>query len=281
MCCTMPVFISGFLFFRNFDNHKWNTKISKRLKTLVIPYFLWNCITCILWYIVYTVLGKDYLTDENIPLNTVDAIINIFKYSPLWYLYDLFLYGLLSPIIYILLRKKTLAIFVLLLSSTLIILNSFTYFSPLYWLPVFMLGGFFGTYNKDYFSNEASFLTTPTLFLWITVFIIQVFFQHYTLITILRITAPFFVVACYNTFERCIHIKTHHIYKYSFFLYASHYVFLCVGQHMCISYLGQDRYAILIAATVVPFLVIILCITLAYMLENKLSNIYSILSGNR
>lgn len=105
MCCTMPVFISGFLFFRNFDNHKWNTKISKRLKTLVIPYFLWNCITCILWYIVYTVLGKDYLTNENIPLNTVDAIINIFKYSPLWYLYDLFLYGLLSPIIYITAKK--------------------------------------------------------------------------------------------------------------------------------------------------------------------------------
>ena len=109
---AMPVFfiMSGFLFFANVD--VWNikvykTKIMRRFKTLLIPYLIWNLLMAIklktfswsMFWVYWAPAGIqiDWLGQEQM----MTAPANM----PLWFLRDLIVVSLLTPIIYILIRK--------------------------------------------------------------------------------------------------------------------------------------------------------------------------------
>ena len=56
-------FISGFLFFVNFQEWSWDNykrKIHSRVRTLIIPYILWNIVPFLL--LVLTMLGGGYIS---------------------------------------------------------------------------------------------------------------------------------------------------------------------------------------------------------------------------
>ena len=128
-CIAVPTYfmISGFLFFGNFKEFTWNgyfTKIKKRIKSLVIPYIIWNVIVwlafllknvhavyddCATWNDVLTYLSNTnirflwdfaYLGENKYPWlcwTTYDtAPINI----PLWFLRDLIVVTVCSPLIF-------------------------------------------------------------------------------------------------------------------------------------------------------------------------------------
>lgn len=125
-------FISGFLFFLNFQEWSWNgykKKIGSRIKTLLIPYILWNLIPFLL------IVGKSLICDisngnpttETLAFfsNNIWRIFYVFhewegSYTdwlgnqlsssaplnvPLWFIRDLFVISLLTPIIYIAIRR--------------------------------------------------------------------------------------------------------------------------------------------------------------------------------
>ena len=125
-------FISGFLFFSNFNDWSWNgyrKKIGSRIKTLLIPYLLWNLIPFLL------IVGKCLICDISNGNPTTDTLAffsdNIWRifyvfhewessstdwlgnplYStaplniPLWFIRDLFIISLLTPIIYFAVTK--------------------------------------------------------------------------------------------------------------------------------------------------------------------------------
>ncbi len=104
--------MSGYLFFKDADKavdlayfaKKWKRRIS----SLLIPFLLWNTI----YYIIYVIIGKAG-TDANSLFNGV--ILN--RYNPVfWYLRELLVLTVLTPIIYILLKSKNAALSVLCLS---------------------------------------------------------------------------------------------------------------------------------------------------------------------
>lgn len=104
--------MSGYLFFKDSDRivdlayfvKKWK----KRISSLLIPFLLWNTI----YYIIYVIIGKAG-TDANSLFNGV--ALN--KYNPVfWYLRELLVLTVLTPIIYILLKNKNAALSVLCLS---------------------------------------------------------------------------------------------------------------------------------------------------------------------
>ena len=105
---VVPVFfvISGYLFFANV--REWNMsvycqKMRRRLKTLLLPYLLWNLLMALklhafswdmLWvYDTHAGMQTDWLGCEN----WMTAPANM----PLWFLRDLMVVSLLTPIIYI------------------------------------------------------------------------------------------------------------------------------------------------------------------------------------
>lgn len=109
---AMPTFfvMSGYLFFANVT--EWNAKtylgkLRRRVKTLLIPYIVWNLLMAIklrtfslnIFWAFWTEAGKqiDWLGHEQL----MTAPANM----PLWFLRDLMVMALLSPIIYIGIRK--------------------------------------------------------------------------------------------------------------------------------------------------------------------------------
>ena len=92
--------ISGYLFFANvekFTKEVYLQKIRRRIKTLLIPYIIWNLLMVIK-------LKDFYLSFFWKPANL-----------PLWFLRDLMIVTLLTPIIYIVVKKIGWWIFVILL----------------------------------------------------------------------------------------------------------------------------------------------------------------------
>ena len=109
---AMPVFfiISGYLFFANvvqWNANVYKQKMLRRFKTLLIPYLIWNMLMAIklktfswsmLWvYWKPAGIQTDWFGQEQL----MTAPANM----PLWFLRDLIVVLLLTPILYILIRK--------------------------------------------------------------------------------------------------------------------------------------------------------------------------------
>lgn len=93
---AVPLFfiISGFLFFRNLKSvNDAVAKLKKRVYTLLRPYLLWNLI----YYAIYLLLkpGNGISVGE-----IIDAAFT-YKYNPsFWFMYQLILLSIISPILY-------------------------------------------------------------------------------------------------------------------------------------------------------------------------------------
>lgn len=106
--------ISAYLFFRNFTWDKLPGKWRSRFFSVAVPYVTWN----LLYYIGYVtatgipavqrVIGK-----EPVPFNMdgIMAAVLHYRYAPIfWYLYQLIILILLSPIIYMFVKNRILGL---------------------------------------------------------------------------------------------------------------------------------------------------------------------------
>lgn len=153
---AMPVFfiMSGFLFFANVDvwNFKvYETKMWRRIKTLLIPYLIWNLLMAIklktfswsMFWVYWAPAGSqiDWFGQEQL----MTAPANM----PLWFLRDLMIVSLLTPIIYILIRKLGYWLMGLL---TILYLSGVYAFIPglsAYAIYSFTFGAFLSIHKKD------------------------------------------------------------------------------------------------------------------------------------
>lgn len=102
--------ISGYLFYRNFDLSKLRRKWESRIRSVLVPYILWN----FLYYIGYVVGSRlpwmgEVVGKGVIPLRldvAVDAILNHTYNYVFWYLFQLILLILLAPVLYWVLVNK-------------------------------------------------------------------------------------------------------------------------------------------------------------------------------
>lgn len=130
-------FISGYYFFSHFDTNKWDwqlyfTKIKKRCKTLLFPYLLWNLLYLLPSFLLF-LIGRISWDTFNTNLANLgywhifwdcnsSPVTNILGVTrpgavpldgPLWFVRDLMVVCLLTPIIFFLLRRFNLAVVIL------------------------------------------------------------------------------------------------------------------------------------------------------------------------
>jgi len=101
-------FISGVLFFRNYDFSKVKDKYSSRFKSLLIPYLVWN----ILYYLFFLIVGslpflKGVMNSEESEAGLVELFKYLWEgYGTFWYLKVIIALVIISPLIYILLKRQ-------------------------------------------------------------------------------------------------------------------------------------------------------------------------------
>lgn len=124
---SVPLFyvISGFLFFygRDFNKETYAKKLKNRVKSLLIPYFIWNLFAIVYFIIRANLIGDSYELNFSFShiINTFfnngnnngliiqdlsfDSVMPEPICGVLWYVRDLMIMVLLSPIIYWLIKR--------------------------------------------------------------------------------------------------------------------------------------------------------------------------------
>ena len=113
------LFISGYLFFRNvesFSTRIYCDKLKRRLRSIVLPYLLWNAVVILLYFVGQSLVPQlfsgehtrvcDYTFVEWLQafwrVEGTESPIN----PPLWYMRNLMVMIVLSPLIYWLLKNR-------------------------------------------------------------------------------------------------------------------------------------------------------------------------------
>ncbi len=121
-CVPLFFIISGFLFFRNgtSDRTTYISQLRKRVPTVLVPYLLWN-ILALIWYVM---VSRGAIVAK-IPTDNIFKFLQYifwdqlgepcsFYYEPpttpvdypLWYLRDLIVMSIISPLFYVLLKGR-------------------------------------------------------------------------------------------------------------------------------------------------------------------------------
>lgn len=117
--CAVPCFflISGFLFFRGVDFFSadvFKQKLKRRVKSLLIPYLIWNAITLLLFYLSQQLLPglNSGATKAIADYSFIDWIRSFWDLSngfpicsQFWFIRDLMVMVIFTPLIYFLCKK--------------------------------------------------------------------------------------------------------------------------------------------------------------------------------
>lgn len=270
---AVPCFfiISGYNFSKSKKQYK--EKIKNRLKTILLPYILWNLIA----YMVSMRYQGFYLPNWNIFIKTP---INF----PLWYLRDLFILCLLHPCISWL-ASKIKGILFILLAFFLCYEEFILPFFGLRYNSILFFG--IGVLFNIYINKDKIFISKPLEYsiyiITIALFIITVYYREYFNVDQCRYII-YLIFGCATTFLLLIKKASHlHQYYYqlgnlSFFIFVSHTVLI----NGTIKYLFSKFQ---ISAEIKIFLITIFttltCILLFYALKTLFPAILKVLNGGK
>lgn len=213
---AMPAFfvMSGYLFFANveqFNKEIYYQKIWRRIKTLLIPYIIWNLLMAV------------KLKTFNLSIFVEPANM------PLWFLRDLIIVSLLTPIIYIGVKRLGYWLFVLLLPVYLTGIWAIQPGLNPYAICFFTLGAYLSIQRINLI--EASVKLEKTVYL-LSVLLALVMILTYPTIAYSILMLCFRVVSVVAVFcmaYRFLSRNTKRIPKAacdaSYFIYLAHYVF--------------------------------------------------------
>lgn len=114
--CAVPLFliISGVCFFRDYSNQKYLSKIKNRIRSLLIPYLLWNIINMIFEIAVTRSFLSRFLVGRSpFVFSASNILLSVFWYktnSVFWFMFDLIVFSLAAPIIWLFVRNKVTAL---------------------------------------------------------------------------------------------------------------------------------------------------------------------------
>lgn len=297
-------FVAGYYFIKEKELtfESWKNKIKKRISTLLIPYILWNVIAIIMDCI--NIIVKKYIGIESTcTISNISELINAlwgingghFPYlTPLWFVRDLFIIGIFSPII-VFLCKKYPKIFISVLSC-MFVFNSYLTFMYLGgWLCVyfFSLGIFTQLKEIDLIKKnrilDSILITFSVLCLFCSIYNHSLVSKASSNILILCLLLILFRYAsrlvakygCNKLFER--------LSESSFFVYALHCItifhlsFLQICLWSTRRILCADTYelGLVISYFITPFICYGVCYTVYWILKRKIPTIVNIVSGNR
>lgn len=263
---AVPLFylISGFLFFINYNGSLdiYKRKLKSRTRSLLIPYiFFLLCGSCIMFIIdgVYTLGCFCRIIKHGILYHPP-------FFYPLWFIRDLFVMVVLSPIVYWIVKKVPIF---LMIPIIIWVLGKNPFVFPMTEAMLFFsLGGFLTTKYKlleKINPNGAWLLFT----LWIIICFLNAYVGRFV-IPLPYIThcivLLFGIYAIWTLYDRLYpklseRIRTADIYKYSFFIYLIHEPVLTVVKKSGLYLLGQSSWSIAVIYLLAP--IITICVVYA------------------
>lgn len=290
--------ISGFLFFNGLNALvDCFPKMKKRARTVLIPFILWNVIVVL----EYQLLSHIPFTKEFIYFNIFSnfnnlgvGLYNLFLRPAgfhLWFLRDLIVYIIISPLIYWLITKIDWFLTIILLTLTPPLMQIFN----LEHLDIafFTLGGTIAM--KSDLKSVKIFLSKPIVIVSTVLYLglsltwdfflpkhfcgeeyLSILFSVCGMITIWR---GYDWLSQTSNLESNIFLQS--LTNYSFFIYLFHEPILFVIMQMGTSFLGLNSWSLSLLYIINPILLIILAIVVAKLIKKTIPSFYYVLTGGR
>ena len=290
--------LSGYLFFRNFNITKTFEKYRSRIKTLFVPYILWNSLA-ILSIIIFQLVFSDYfptfytgyLPGKSL-LTYLQMIYNHGVAFQLWFLRDLMLYTLFAPIIYIAVRYIGIVLLIPLCLFWLIRIPLPSFFSFLDRGGLFYLVGVYLAMHPISISQPISKkLFTFTGILWFIILIVKTYIAFFSsgltsylsiLDNIAIVLGLFTIWFGYDTIAQSKIVAWFgNQALFTFFIYAAHEPLLEILKYIGITIIGRNNTTLLVCYFLVPIVTYTFCISIAKYLQRYTASIYKILTGGR
>ena len=279
--------ISGYLFARNI--HSVNDicpKLLKRTRTLLLPYLLWNIIF-VLWYVIIENLpGIREFNNTHIVKAYASQSVGETLYSlfiapaafQLWFLRDLIVMLLFTPLLWWIARKQWIVALILAIAST------FVYV----WLIYFWLGIIIAVKQWDienYRRPKIAVFISALIYVSYAIYrawcgcpakVVEVF---------VNIVGLYLVWSLYDIAARGRYMADKGLWKYlcgySFFIYCFHEPAFNVIKKLALAVCGTSEPVLIIFYYVNPWLMVLAAVAVAKILQRMTPNIYKILTGGR
>ena len=306
---AVPFFfiISGYLLaYQVDDGVPYSRLVTKRLKSLGLPYLYW-CLIYTVTYVAFTIYGNhlagrplDTNTSLILPLTSWQNPFRLFGFDmflfpadgPLWYVRNLMLLVIASPLLLVTMKKKATSLIILAIFAFLYIVH---FMIPRPWWQFFETGfstrGFLffslGIYLKRFPVSWKPNLGT-TLGLCLVWFLLAWPWKipHDYAYILLHLAYPVGCLSLWYIFDFLPFIdilENTLVVKYSFFIFASHYAILNIlfCQKAC-DLLKRHVMNSELMVYVLRFVVTaVVSIALAYILEHFMPKLYKALTGGR
>lgn len=297
-------FISGFLFFYNteFSKETYINKIKKRIRTLLVPYLIWNFVAFIILLIEvhpkviqFFPLLKDYRVDivsfissfwvTNLPMSMSGPFNPI--NTPLWFVRDLLVLVLFSPIIWWMIRKLSIFFVFLLGIIWFFTLGEYVGFPGLCHQSLFFfpLGAYFSINQLNFVEMCRKITWVPFAYVLIAIIDVLmwnqkygVFFHHlnilFGMVTVVTISSSLIEKAK-------IHVNSF-LSGASFFVYALHNLFLGKMTKVVVMIAQPESpYFVLFLYFLMPTVAILICLGIYKLISRYLPSMGIVLTGGR
>lgn len=297
---AVPIFftISGYLFFLNLKGSwpEFEKKMRKRVKTLIFPYLLWSLLGILVYLVLQSLpIIQDYFTNKLIRAYSWYELLDTLFLNPIpyqfWFIRDLIILTVLSPLLFLLLRNLKMWLIIILTIlwfqnvNLIIIANEALLF--------FVFGGHLAFHQQKWILQhfalgEAVILTIS----WITLISIKTTLTHFDSSPI---SINFFhkigilvgllaVWSMYDAFmnkKESIPSKYTLLFSFTFFVFACHEPILTILKKGFFSILGQGELISILIYFMAPTIAILVSILIGFILKKIIPQFYGLLTGGR
>lgn len=302
-CVPFYFFISSYLFYKGIEKLslvRYIEKLKRRIYTLLIPYLLWNLLGLLCFLLKLTPALSGYfpqysVVDLNLwntikgfwSLQLINQNLSPYPYDfVLWFIRDLMVFNILSPIFYYI-SKKTRILGTILMISLCILSCLFLDISNLpfnlknilfYYLGVAVAVNY---KNITYFSNIGNFLIIPCIMFSMMSYLYQ---NNYNIIIEIIYIITFIPSLCCvvgNLIIRKILISDTFI-KSGFFIYAFHGLFITAAGQLLLHLINPESNIAMLFAYFLESSTVILFSTAIFIILKKIfPKLTKLLCGGR
>lgn len=292
-------FISGLLFYRTVSKYNIMEKMLKRVKSLLLPYLIWNTFffLLILGMTHMPLIGSKMNMGE-LPIELRFILIGIIdsRLTPLWFVKDLMLFTLIAPIIYNMVRNIYIGLAMLTGCIIAFFYMNLDYTSPLNWLPMYLQGAIVGRHwyrdnSKLAVNSLNTVLKNHCQSIGLTVILAIVFLLLMTAsiikgeewLKIMVLVSPLVIwiladTVLGNYIDQRFKVKWW--MNYTFIIYCSHYFLLNCIQKLAGIFIEPNVVMLNCLYVITPLISVPLIIYVARFMSNY-KNLYYCLSGGR
>jgi len=293
---AIPLFfvISGYLFFVNVEKlsiRTYKAKIKTRIKSLLVPYMCWNTFF-ILFVLLLQLINPGLTSDKKLVMefgagDWIDAFWTLNNgLIPLWYIRDLMIISLLTPLIYVAIKKWGLILPLVL--GVLYLLNEFKYEPGIGTRCsfLFVLGSYFGIKKIDFFAVSHKYFTILAV-LYAIVTIADTYSWHWGLHLgwlnqCVLLVGVFTLSGCFYRLTTHLRLRMPDILvESSFFIFVFHMFIIYIPGKFWPAIIPVNIFTVFVMQILIPIMVSVVCISIYWMMRKVLPTFTSIIVGSR